>query len=143
MKKIKHILLSFVLLACDEPIKTEDNTLKKEKGIIVKETIIERYNADQTDYKKDGMLVRLSSSNEPLSGIVFYNFSNGQLAYEREYINGLLHGRSVSYHENGQKSSEGSLQKDQLHGEVRAWDANGNLEYSRIYDKGNCVSGCN
>ena len=61
MKKIKYILLSFVLLACDEPIKTEDNTLKKEKGIIVKETIIERYNADQTDYKKDGMLVRLSS----------------------------------------------------------------------------------
>lgn len=142
MKKIKYILLFFVLLACDEPIKTEDKTLKQEKGII-KETITERYNADQTDYKKDGMLVRLSSSNEPLSGIVFYNFSNGQLAYEREYINGLLHGRSVSYHENGQKSSEGSFQRDQLHGEVKAWDANGNLEYNRIYDKGNCVSGCN
>ena len=142
MKKIKYILLFFVLLACDEPIKTEDKTLKQEKGII-KETITERYNADQTDCKKDGMLVRLSSSNEPLSGIVFYNFSNGQLAYEREYMNGLLHGRSVSYHENGQKSSEGSFQRDQLHGEVKAWDANGNLENNRIYDKGNCVSGCN
>ena len=142
MKMIKYILLFFVILACEESKKTENNTLVEEKEIVANEPAIKRYHADETDYKKDGIFLRLSSSNEPLSGIVFFNYSSGQRAYEREYIDGLLNGRSVSYHENGQKSSEGSFHRDQLHGEVMAWDAKGNLEYNRIYNKGNCVSGC-
>ena len=142
MKRIKYMLLLFVVLACNESEKTENNKSTKEPLSEKKEKTLNRYNANQTDYKKDGALVRLSSSNEPLSGIVYFNFNSGQLAYEREYKDGLLNGRSVSYHENGQKSSDGNFYNDQLHGEVMAWDANGNLEYNRIYNKGNCLSGC-
>ena len=158
MKRITCVVLLFGALACtksnnkEEKDQTDRSGDVKDKKELKRSTAgsddekykneFKRYHADQTDQKKDGILVRESSSNEPLSGIVYFHFANGQLAYEREYKNGLLDGLSISYHENGTKSSVGNFLKDQLHGKVAAWDQNGNLEFERNYHKGRCIEGC-
>lgn len=142
MKRITCVVLLFGALACTESNNTEEKYQTEPIGAVKPKKELKRYHADQTDQKKDGILVRESSSNEPLSGIVYFHFANGQLAYEREYKNGLLDGLSISYHENGTKSSVGNFLKDQLHGKVAAWDQNGNLEFERNYHKGRCIEGC-
>ena len=142
MKIITCLILLFGALACTDSNNTEEKDLSEVMGDVKDKKELERYHANQTDQKKDGILVRESSSNEPLSGIVYFHFANGQLAYERTYKNGLLDGLSISYHENGTKSSEGNFLKDQLHGKVAAWDQNGNLEFERNYHKGRCIEGC-
>ena len=142
MKRITCVILLIGALACTESNNTEEKDLTEVSGDVKDKKELKRYHADQTDQKKDGILVRDSSSNEPLSGIVYFHFANGQLAYEREYKNGLLDGLSISYHENGTKSSVGNFLKDQLHGKVAAWDQNGNLEFERNYHKGRCIEGC-
>jgi len=142
MKRITYVILLIGALACTESNNTEEKDLSEVRGNVKYKKELKRYHADQTDQKKDGILVRDSSSNEPLSGIVYFHFANGQLAYEREYKNGLLDGLSISYHENGTKSSVGNFLKDQLHGKVAAWDQNGNLEFERNYHKGRCIEGC-
>lgn len=142
MKRITYVILLIGALACTESNNTEEKDLSEVMGDVKDEKELKRYHANQTDQKKDGILVRESSSNEPLSGIVYFHFANGQLAYEREYKNGLLDGLSISYHENGTKSSVGNFLKDQLHGKVAAWDQNGNLEFERNYHKGRCIEGC-
>ena len=142
MKRITYVILLIGALACTESNNTEEKDLSEVRGNVKYKKELKRYHADQTDQKKDGILVRDSSSNEPLTGIVYFHFANGQLAYEREYKNGLLDGLSISYHENGTKSSVGNFLKDQLHGKVAAWDQNGNLEFERNYHKGRCIEGC-
>ena len=142
MKRITCVVLLIGAMACTESNNTEEKDLSEVRGYVKDKKELKRYHANQTDQKKDGILVRDSSSNEPLSGIVYFHFANGQLAYEREYKNGLLDGLSISYHENGTKSSVGNFLKDQLHGKVAAWDQNGNLEFERNYHKGRCIEGC-
>ena len=142
MKRITCVILLIGALACTESNNTEEKDRSEVSDDVKDKKELKRYHADQTDQKKDGILVRDSSSNEPLTGIVYFHFANGQLAYEREYKNGLLDGRSISYHENGTKSSVGHFLKDQLHGKVAAWDQNGNLEFERNYHKGRCIEGC-
>ena len=142
MKRITCVVLLFGALACTESNNTEEKDLSEVRGYVKDKKELKRYHANQTDQKKDGILVRDSSSNEPLSGIVYFHFANGQLAYEREYKNGLLDGLSISYHENGTKSSVGNFIKNQLHGKAAVWDQNGNLEAERNYHKGKCIEGC-
>ena len=142
MKRITYVILLIGALACTESNNTEEKDLSEVRGNVKYKKELKRYHADQTDQKKDGILVRDSSSNEPLTGIVYFHFANGQLAYEREYKNGLLDGLSISYHENGTKSSVGNFLKNQLHGKAAVWDQNGNLEAERNYHKGKCIEGC-
>lgn len=140
MKRIICVVFLFGALACTE----SNNKEEKDRGVGVKhKKELKRYHANQTDQKKDGILVRDSSSNKPLTGVVYFHFANGQLAYERQYKNGLLDGLSISYYENGKKSSIGNFLNDQLHGKVMAWDENGNLEFQRNYLEGRCIEGCN
>ena len=142
MKRITYVILLIGALACTESNNTEEKDLSEVRGNVKYKKELKRYHADQTDQKKDGILVRDSSSNEPLTGIIYFHFANGQLAYEREYKNGLLDGLSISYHENGTKSSVGNFLKNQLHGKAAVWDQNGNLEAERNYHKGKCIEGC-
>ena len=145
MKKLCCLFLVLLSFSCgddipvdvDLPEEIETPGEKKGQG-----TELARYHADETDYKKDGKVLRKKSDNLPLTGTVFYHYNNGQLAYERSYQNGLLDGPSRSWYENGQLSSEGTLKQDQLHGLVRAWFPDGGLEYERSYEMGNCVRGC-
>lgn len=136
-------MLLFGALACTESSNTEEKNQTGRSSDVNHKKELKRYHADQTDQKKDGILVRDSSSNEPLTGVVYFHFANGQLAYERQYKNGLLDGLSISYYENGTKSSAGNFLNDQLHGKVMAWDENGNLEFERNYLEGRCIEGCN
>ena len=136
-------MLLFGALACTESSNTEEKNQTGRSSDVNHKKELKRYQADQTDQKKDGILVRESSSNEPLTGVVYFHFPNGQLAYERQYKNGLLDGLSISYYENGTKSSVGNFLNDQLHGKVMAWDENGNLEFERNYLEGRCIEGCN
>ena len=142
MKRITCVVLLIGAMACTESNNTEEKDPSEVRGDVKDKKELKRYHANQTDQKKDGILVRDSSSNEPLSGIVYFHFANGQLAYEREYKNGLLDGLSISYHENGTKSSVGNFLKNQLHGKAAVWDQNGNLEAERNYHKGKCIEGC-
>jgi len=143
MKRITCVVLLFGALACTESSNTEEKNQTGRSSDVNHKKELKRYHADQTDQKKDGILVRDSSSNEPLTGVVYFHFANGQLAYERQYKNGLLDGLSISYYENGTKSSVGNFLNDQLHGKVMAWDENGNLEFEHNYLEGRCVEGCN
>lgn len=143
MKRIICVVFLFGALACTESNNKEEKDQTDQSGDVKHKKELKRYHANQTDQKKDGILVRDSSSNKPLTGVVYFHFANGQLAYERQYKNGLLDGLSISYYENGKKSSIGNFLNDQLHGKVMAWDENGNLEFQRNYLEGRCIEGCN
>ena len=132
MKKSLILIILGIILSCGDSTRDVTAQLKKQTM---------RYHADETDYKKDGMVLRTADS-EPLTGLVYWKYNNGQMAYERNYRDGLLHGTSSSWHENGQLSSVGHFMNDELHGTVRAWDINANLEYERQYEKGVCTAGC-
>lgn len=131
-----------ITLSCEDAttVEVSKSTNQTKKPMINAITI--RYHSDDTDYKNDGMLLRTSSNKEPLSGLVFWSYENGQLAYERNYKDGLLHGISKSWYENGQRSSVGNFLNEKLNGSVKAWGINGDLEYDRDYEKGNCIRGC-
>jgi antitoxin component YwqK of YwqJK toxin-antitoxin module len=143
MKRITCVTLLVGALACTESNNKEEKDQTDRGSGVKHKKELKRYHANQTDQKKDGILVRDYSSNEPLTGVVYFHFANGQLAYERQYKNGLLDGLSISYYENGAKSSVGNFLNDQLHGKVVAWDENGNLEFERNYLEGRCIVGCN
>ena len=128
MKVLFVFLFAALLVSCGDDASSE-------------EQVQARFHADETDFKKDGKIVRIRSNNKPLTGVVFMKYDNGQLAYERNFKDGLLDGLSKSWYENGQLSSEGSFKKDQLNGVVRAWFRDGGLEYDRFYEKGICIRG--
>jgi len=122
-------LFAVLLVSCGDDASSEEKTQT-------------RFHADETDFKKDGKYLRKRSNNEPLTGVVFMKYDNGQLMYERNYEGGLLDGLCKAWHENGQLSSEGSFKKDELNGVVRAWFSDGGLEYDRFYEMGRCIRGC-
>ena len=86
-----------------------------------------------------------------------------QLAAERNYRHGLLHGKQLLYHENGQKRlsvnvvdgkregpytewyangqvrATGKYRRDQLHGEIDYWYDDGKPWAINNYDRGNPV----
>ena len=52
---------------------------------------------------------------------------NGQLAWEREFRDGKLHGAARAWHANGQLALEREWRDGQLRGAVRRWNDRGEL----------------
>ena len=143
MKYIFVFLLLGIMVSCGvDATGSEEN---ETPGLVTPDNEVVgqiRFHADETDFKKDGKIVRKRKDNKPLTGVVFWKYDNGQLAYERNYKDGLLDGLSKAWHENGQLKSDVSYKNDQLNGIVRAWFSEGTLEFDRYYEMGNCIKGC-
>ena len=76
MKRITCVILLVGALACTESNnKEEKDQTDRGRGVKHKKEL-KRYHANQTDQKKDGILVRDSSSNEPwaFGGVVLKKF---------------------------------------------------------------------
>lgn len=56
--------------------------------------------------------------------LAFYDYNESPYSVDE---NGLMTGNWVSFHDNGNYESKGSLYKDQKNGVWRNWDTNGNL----------------
>lgn len=51
--------------------------------------------------------------------------SERNLLEECEYVNGIKHGKWISYHLNGTKKHEAEYRDGKLHGHLRNWDEDG------------------
>jgi len=65
--------------------------------------------------------------DEPFSGVTFTAFPGGELRSEVEYREGMLWGRSRSWHTNGQLLSEAEFAQDVIHGISGEWSPEGVL----------------
>lgn len=72
------------------------------------------------------------------SGAALYEvrYTNGQTRFQVEEVDGNPHGRAVTYHLNGKKSSEGFYKNGHPHGHFRYWDERGAFVEQRVYDSG-------
>ena len=69
-----------------------------------------------------------------------YYLPTGELEYEGERKDWMVHGDFVSYYKNGLKSIEGELDMGQYIGEWNYWDDDGSLNKTLNYDKqGNII----
>tara|TARA_Y100000310_G_scaffold326795_1_gene392182 strand:+ start:17 stop:253 length:237 start_codon:yes stop_codon:yes gene_type:complete len=64
----------------------------------------------ETIVKLEAMMMLLASCtinfDDKRHGLVQYWYSNGQLTYEKNYVDGKRHGLAQRWHENGQLFSE-------------------------------------
>lgn len=123
----------------EEPAKQKQET---EENNSVQQMELVSYHSNETMFDQNTGIMLLKSTNQPVTGVVFENYTNGQKKYDRSYKGGLLDGVSRLWYENGQLWSEGVLKEDQLHGLVRSWFRDGGLEFERSYEMGRCVHGC-
>ena len=73
----------------------------------------------------------------PYDGVCIKNFNGtGNISEERTYLNGKLHGRSVSYFRNGQVKIKGQFFRGQFHGKWESWYENGTKKFEIHYKKG-------
>jgi antitoxin component YwqK of YwqJK toxin-antitoxin module len=65
------------------------------------------------------------------------NWPNGQIREMwHENDAGYKHGKAITYHLNGQKSTEAEFVNGYLHGEFKMWDKAGNLLSDGVYKDG-------
>jgi antitoxin component YwqK of YwqJK toxin-antitoxin module len=64
-------------------------------------------------------------------GLFFAYHSNGQLASEGNYLDGVEHGHWKDFHDNGQLAAEGDYQHGQEVGEWKFWKPDGSPDHSR------------
>lgn len=69
-------------------------------------------------------------------GLYMEWFDNGQIEYIGDYINGMRDGLSTSWYRNGGKESEEYWLKEQLNGNIKYWDEDGNLLFDLEYKNG-------
>ena len=68
-------------------------------------------------------------------------YSNGQLWYKRQFLNGKLHGEQLGYlSNNGQLSYKGQYLNGKEHGEQIGYRSNGELLYKDYYINGDEIS---
>lgn len=78
----------------------------------------------QVEQRSDG-LVYLHSSEYPLTGKVEGVYPNGELKFERNYVDGQLNGLETFWYENGQKKEQGNIVNGKPNGPGITWYANG------------------
>lgn len=73
----------------------------------------------------------------PYDGLCIKNFKGTEkVSEERTYLNGKLHGRSISYYRNGQVKMKGQFLKGKFHGKWEAWYEDGHRKFEIHYNKG-------
>jgi len=63
-------------------------------------------------------------------------YTNGQIRWEENYVNGQRHGKSLWWYDNGQKYVELGYCQGQRHGKNIMWHTNGQKEWEVDYRNG-------
>ena len=95
-----------------------------------------RYAVDETNYYDKDMVVLLKSTNEPVTGVVYKNYSDGQLSWEINYKYGKQDGLKRAWFLNGPMRLEENWIAGELEGISRIWYWNGQLEVECNYKEG-------
>jgi antitoxin component YwqK of YwqJK toxin-antitoxin module len=78
-------------------------------------------------------------NDEPITGVLYEVYENGQLQYEKTIVNSILEGLFESWYSNGQLKSTGSYQKNKKEGTWSSYFSNAQLESSIEYLQGHIV----
>lgn len=77
---------------------------------------------------------------QPFTGIAYTEYPDGTPRSESEYREGLVWGRSRSWHKNGAPSDESHFFRDVLHGVAREWSPEGVLVSEVVCEYGITLS---
>ena len=75
-------------------------------------------------------------NDKPYTGKTVKYHENGQKEYEGDLKDGKEHGTVKRWYESGKKRSETSFKEGRLHGTVTVWYENGNKEWQGVYKDG-------
>lgn len=98
----------------------------------------ERYNMNEVGHKNGINYVK--STMEPVNGIVYGEYENGQLMLESHFKNGKYHGFARTWHENGELHTESSWENEKEDGLFSLWYENGQKEMEENYVDGKLMS---
>ncbi len=91
-------------------------------------------NVSQT-IQRDGFVYE-ANETEPLSGIVFDVYENGQRKFEHTFKKGKANGKLTYWYENGHKQREGALTDGNQHGRWTYWIETGEVVKVEHYEDG-------
>lgn len=127
------------LLACSSSIRQKENVYA---GDQLKDQWTEVKDSTRA-YVRDGKYVSYYESggeqtageyrNGLKTGLWTTKSENGYLLEWQDYVEGELHGLSVSYYANRNKKHEGRLSHDKRHGAWRTWYESGNPKSEAVY----------
>ena len=89
-----------------------------------------RYEISETLHK-DGLT--FTSNDKPITGIVYENYPNDTLKFEKEYLKGKLNGFYKEYYDNGQLKKMGSFINGERNGQYQGFRQNGLLFVKGFY----------
>jgi len=95
----------------------------------------ERVEYDIKKLEKRDKIVYIIGEDEPYTGIFINKNYAGPLT-ETKYKNGLLHGETKEYHDNGRLAKLDMYKEGHLHGEIKKYYKNGRLEELITYKDG-------
>ena len=93
-----------------------------------------KYDYYNSNIKKSKGLMRVSKNGEPLTGIVFGKYNNGQLEFEESYVNGKKEGDHNYYNKKGQLIESSNYYDDLFYYGMRYKYLN-DKDYSEVYYK--------
>ena len=96
------------------------------------------YTGAHEEFYPDGQLkMKMNIAKGLVDGQVFLYFSNGTQNEIRSYKEGEMHGRWITWNEQGQKIAEAEYQEGLKHGKWFVWNDEGVLLYDMTYNLGN------
>src|SRR5258708_7032157 len=127
----KHsLLILMILIRCSSP--SESVAIEERNGLM---------------YKK--------GTNELFTGLRTEDFKDGQIAFRAPYEKGVMNGKTIFWHENGKKKTEGQTINGKKEGEWKSWFDSGNQSlvasyvnneesgrYRQFYENGKLSTDC-
>jgi len=87
---------------------------------------------------KDGRLIN-PNTNQPYTGnidIINEDWGKDAVEFNKDYVDGVLHGTEKSYYQSGKLKSLGSFKRGILDGIVTGYYEDGTIQVRAIYDNG-------
>lgn len=105
-------------------------------------TKLKYYNSEllELDHDEFGEILIHKDTDEPVTGIVWKNFSDGNKLYESSYLKGKIHGYDKEWYRNGKLKFFSTRYKDILHGVWVFKTDTGFLDTKKIFSYGYCLS---
>jgi antitoxin component YwqK of YwqJK toxin-antitoxin module len=139
--KINIFFLGLVVFSsCNSEIEVVEKKFENgndERVVVYQKVGEEKIKLRETEYYENGTTKIVGSfvENDKRNGKWSYWYENGNLWSECDYQNGLRHGKSVVYFENGTKRYEGNFENDKPVGIWYFWDENGTLANEKNYNQ--------
>lgn len=86
----------------------------------------EEMNIDRT-IQFEGKLYKLNSE-DPFTGIIYNNYSNGQREFQGHYVKGVPNGKLIYFFDNGLKMREGDLKNGVPKGRWTYYNIDGSIK---------------